>query len=137
MDKKTTSTIFMTVGLLLVLAGYFNIRPVGPYVRKLFFDAKYHATRVAAPPAPAQGGNASLAAACRNNLTRIESAKAKLRSTRAIGNMSWGEVYRELGVNSLACPAGGEYILGSQQVSVRCSISNNGTSSTADDHIAY
>jgi hypothetical protein len=50
--------------------------------------------------------------------------------------MSWTEIEKETGVRrgSFRCPSGGDYILGSQSIAVRCTVGDNGTPSTADDH---
>ncbi|CAN5445478.1 hypothetical protein BH09SUM1_BH09SUM1_20300 [soil metagenome] len=70
---------------------------------------------------------------CRDNLRRIEAAKRTLKSTGKV-NFTWEMIVKQMGGERLACPNGGTYDVGSRQVAASCSVGDNNTDVTADDH---
>lgn len=143
MKGKLASLATFVLVAYVAAAGFFNWRPVGPPVRYVWYQVVGRAKQAAAP-APASGptrGGLPEAHACRENLRKIENAKAAIRArgnTRATGGVSWAEIMKEIpGArgSSLTCPVGGEYSLGSQTTAARCSIGGNGTVGEGDDHI--
>ena len=78
---------------------------------------------------------AEQAAACRQNLSRIESAKRALasRGMFATGDVSLDAVAREMGGSLPRCPSGGQYHLGSLEQLPTCSIGGNKSPDNADD----
>ncbi|HNM46298.1 MAG TPA: hypothetical protein PKH51_04700 [Candidatus Sumerlaeota bacterium] len=85
----------------------------------------------------ATGDTIKNAAACRENLTRIETAKRTIaqRSGLTTSEVSANAILKELGGRAPVCPSGGKYILGNNQVVARCSIGGNNTVDPSDDHL--
>jgi hypothetical protein len=81
-------------------------------------------------------GSTECAAACRENLRRIEGATRAIhrRGQFATGTFTWSAVERELGSRPV-CPCGGTYSLGDTETLPTCSIAGGGTVDTADDHV--
>ncbi len=75
---------------------------------------------------------------CRKNLERIQMAKraAAAKKGGEVSEVSLDEVLKELGTDKLpVCPTSGTYTLQPLWRMPTCSIGDNGTSSTLDDHI--
>lgn len=82
--------------------------------------------------------NVAEAVKCRKNLARIQSAKRKAAAEtgQESGAIPLEDVLKELKTSELpACPAGGTYSLNPLEKMPTCSIGDNGTTSTLDDHI--
>jgi len=75
---------------------------------------------------------------CRKNLRRIESAKNAAAEKRGLksGIVPLDVVLKELGTTQLpACPSNGAYTLNPIGQPPTCSMGDNGTTSTLDDHV--
>ncbi len=86
---------------------------------------------------PAGGDAIECARQCRENLSRIHTAKAAIRSKTGIEvrDVSWDAILKEMGGGSIPrCPCGGTYKPGTMQERPTCSIGANGTTDRADDH---
>ena len=139
MKDRLIHFITMAVIIGVVVCGVFNIRPVGPWVRHVYYRVVGGASSAMKSSGPSRGGNPADAQKCRENLRLIESAKAKTRTLgpRAVGGVSWSEIMKELDLHQpkLLCPARGEYTLGSMTSAARCSIGGNSTPDPLDDHL--
>lgn len=87
---------------------------------------------------PASGDAIACARTCRENLSRIHSAKAAIRSKSGgieVRDVSWDAILKEMGAGAIPrCPCGGSYRQGTMQERPTCSIGANGTTDKADDH---
>lgn len=84
------------------------------------------------------GNIAAGAPQCRENLTRIHTAKLSIRSKTGIEvkDVSWDAITKEMGGGPMPkCPNGGTYSIGSMQALPLCSIGANGTPDGTDDHL--
>jgi hypothetical protein len=78
------------------------------------------------------------AAHCRRNLTRMDQAKRAAAAKKGLkqGTIPLADVLAELKMDKLlACPTSGTYTLNPIGQLPTCSVGNNGTTSTLDDHI--
>lgn len=142
---KQKLKLFGVVGGILTLFAFGVITPdfVLGWVRYAFYSAKAKVT------GERPLGSLAGAQACRENLHRIQAAKRKAAQDRgnSIGAVTWEEVLTAMRgslhgltsdqINALIpkCPDGGTYSIGTLEEVPRCSISGNGTVSSADDHI--
>lgn len=125
MDRKTWSSLTTVLLILVVLIGYFNIPPAGPWIRSIFFNTRALLVNASRSPAQAPVGNPGTAAGCLANMRQIEAAKVKIRQERGAGAVTWDDINRAAGrpVGAIwRCPGGGIYILGTLEVTVRCSL---------------
>ena len=77
---------------------------------------------------------------CRQMLDRIQRAKRAAEEKKGISGatVTWEEVLPILNMKDMPkCPSGGVYKLNPPLVVPSCSIGNNRTIETADDHIIY
>ncbi len=80
------------------------------------------------------------ARACRQMLERIRNAKRAAEEKKGIvgATVTWNDVLPEMGLKEIPrCPSGGVYHLNGPLQLPSCSIANNGTPDTADDHIIH
>lgn len=80
------------------------------------------------------------AKACRQMLERITRAKRAAEQRKGVAGaaLTWEEVLPQMNMKEIPkCPAGGTYSLNPPLQVPSCSISNNRTIDTADDHIIY
>ncbi|MEO8377846.1 MAG: hypothetical protein ABI579_09270 [Candidatus Sumerlaeota bacterium] len=85
----------------------------------------------------ATGDSMKNAEACRENLRKIETAKRTIAARRGVttSEVSADAIAKELGGRIPMCPSGGQYVLGNNQVSARCTIGGNNTIDLSDDHL--
>ena len=81
-------------------------------------------------------GDPQSAAACKENLKRIESAKRQIASQKglATGTISRDEILKVLG-SAPKCPSGGTYSFNDIGRMPSCSVGSAGTSTPDDDHV--
>ena len=132
----------LIVGLVIAIAGYtfyagmWSGGDVKRAARKTVGSAKSKANRIAGVQS-LKGGSVGDAKKCRENLRRLESIKRDLadQQGRNYGSVSWEEVRARFPKGKVpTCPDGGEYTLGEVGTVCRCSVGNNGTPNTTDDH---
>jgi len=82
-------------------------------------------------------GGPAAATQCRENLTRIHTAKLSIRSKSGIEvkDVSMDAVMKEMGGKMPKCPSGGTYSIGSMQSLPTCSVGANGNTDGTDDHL--
>lgn len=80
-------------------------------------------------PQPSIRNSPQCAAACRQNLHDIESAKRRLMKSGdfATGTFSWSDIRREMGGRVPRCPCGGTYSIGTSEQLPSCSIGAGGS----------
>jgi len=85
---------------------------------------------------PSNVGGPAAATQCRENLTRIHTAKLSIRSKTGIEvkDVSWDAVVKEMGGRMPKCPSGGTYSIGTMQSLPSCSVGANGNTDGTDDH---
>ena len=111
--------------------GYWNVKDVERGAKKSLSKVK-QATGMKRNLTKGAGG----AAACRDNLKTIESIKRQISDTKGSRAASWTEVNKHFKSGKAPrCPDGGEYKLNSIGFVATCSIGNNDTQKTDDDHI--
>src|SRR5690606_25625414 len=109
--------------------GVINPKKVEAQARGALYSAKGIAGDLgSAPSGPSQSAQQS-AAACRENLKRIESAKRALASRQGVtvGAISWDAIKKELGGQIPKCAGGGSYSINSLEMLPTCSIGGAGT----------
>lgn len=101
-------------------------------VRQIFYRGRGAASSAMQGPQ----GDPKSAAACRENLKRIESAKRAVASEKAItvGAVSRDDVAKKLGGAFPACPSGGTYNINDLGRMPTCSI-GSGSSGPSDGHV--
>ena len=100
-------------------------------VRAIF----YRAPAILQGPQP---GDLKQASQCRDNIKAIESAKRKYAEDRGLtagAQITWADVIKTAGWREAPkCPSGGTYNLGPVGSLPTCSIGDNNTLNTDDDH---
>ena len=130
-------TIIILVVIVAVVAGLFatgilDFEVIYGKIRQIIFGAP-RALETGSGP-----GDLGKARQCRDNLKMIESTKRRYADSKGLtagANVSWSDIKMTGKWKTLPkCPEGGSYTLGPVGSLPRCSIGDNDTLNTDDDH---
>lgn len=125
--------IGVVVGILaLFWTGVLDFDQIRNKTRQIFYQGRGAANSAMQSPK----GDPKTAAACRDNLKRIESAKRQVAGEKSItiGAVSRDEVAKKMGGAIPTCPAGGTYNINDLGRMPSCSF-GSGTAGPGDDHV--
>ena len=137
------SVIVVVIVVVLGLGYFFFLSPsrrkaVNKDLRAGAYRARYEVQK--ATGALPVFSNTEGARQCRENLARIESAKRAAAEKLGIsaGTVPLDAILQQMNQKALPrCPGGGEYAVGGVNFPVKCSVGDNGTKTSEDDHILH
>ncbi len=144
MIQKKTAFILIVLAVVigggLFAMGFFTAEDARYFGRRVYYQGKgtvKGAVETVTTVTATSSGDPRKAAACRENLRRIEAAKRAAANTLALttGEVPENEVLSALGGSLPDCPDGGRYRINAINFTPTCSIGSGTASDPKDDHV--